>query len=47
MQKMLIVGEQEETRKKLLESEIDLAKRRLHDVMEFNAVTEKKLFDMW
>ncbi|KAL6428103.1 hypothetical protein ACFW04_008465 [Cataglyphis niger] len=46
MQKMLIIGEQEETRKKLLESEIDLAKRRLHDVIEFNAITEKKLFDM-
>lgn len=47
MQKMLIVGEQKETQKKLLESEIDSAKRRLHDIMEFNAVAEKKLFDIW
>lgn len=47
MQKMLTVGEQEEIRKKLLESEIDLAKRRLHDVIEFNAITEKKFFNMW
>lgn len=47
MQKMLTVAEQEETRKKLLESKIDSAKRRLHGVMEFNAVTEKKFFDVW
>lgn len=47
MQKMLIVGEQEEARKKSLESEIDSAKRRLHDITEFNAVAEKKLFDVW
>ncbi|XP_029666311.1 dynein regulatory complex protein 10-like isoform X1 [Formica exsecta] len=46
MQKMLTVAEQEETRKKLLESKIDSAKRRLHGVMEFNAVTEKKFFDV-
>jgi len=47
MRQMLIVGEQEETRRKSLESEIDSAKRRLYDIIEFNAVAEKKLFDIW
>ncbi|XP_029666313.1 dynein regulatory complex protein 10-like isoform X3 [Formica exsecta] len=52
MQKMLTVAEQEETRKKLLESKIDSAKRRLHGVMEFNAITnfsakvEQKYIDL-
>ncbi|GAB1861312.1 Dynein regulatory complex protein 10 [Camponotus japonicus] len=46
MRQMLIVGEQEETRRKSLESEIDLAKRRLYDIIEFNALAEKKLFDI-
>lgn len=47
MQKMLIVKEQKEVRKKQLQSEIESAKHKLHGVMEFNAATEKKLFDVW
>lgn len=47
MRQMSIVREQEETRRKSLESEIDSAKRRLYDIMKFNAVTEKKLFFIW
>lgn len=47
MQKMLIVGEEEEARKKSLQSEIDSAKCKLYGVMEFNAVAERKLFDVW
>lgn len=47
MRKMLIVAEEEETRKKSLQSEIDSAKCKLHDVMEFNAEAERKLFDIW
>ncbi|XP_072760893.1 uncharacterized protein [Anoplolepis gracilipes] len=46
MRKMLIAREREETRKKSMESEIDLAKRKLHGVMEFNAITERKLLDV-
>ncbi|CAL1683440.1 unnamed protein product [Lasius platythorax] len=46
MQKMLIVGEEEEARKKSLQSEIDSAKCKLYGVMEFNAVAERKLFDV-
>ncbi|XP_011143142.1 dynein regulatory complex protein 10 [Harpegnathos saltator] len=43
--KMVNVKEQEEARQKLLQSEIDLAEWRLHNVVEFNAATEKILFD--
>ncbi|XP_032686060.1 uncharacterized protein LOC116851105 [Odontomachus brunneus] len=43
--KMLNVREQEEARKKLLQSEIDTAERRLHNIMEFNTTTEEILFD--
>ncbi|EFN82163.1 hypothetical protein EAI_09562 [Harpegnathos saltator] len=42
---MVNVKEQEEARQKLLQSEIDLAEWRLHNVVEFNAATEKILFD--
>ncbi|XP_012232314.2 dynein regulatory complex protein 10-like [Linepithema humile] len=45
MQKMLIVKEQQEARKKQLQSEIESAERQLHSIVEFNAITEKKLFD--
>lgn len=47
MREMLTVREQEETRKKELRSEIDSAEHRLHDVIESNAASEKKLFDIW
>lgn len=47
MRKMLIVAEKEETRKKSLQSEIDSTKCKLHDVIEFNAEAERKLFDVW
>ncbi|XP_011166891.1 homeobox protein cut-like 1 isoform X2 [Solenopsis invicta] len=43
---MLIVKEREKMRKKILWSEIDLAKHKLHDVIKINAATEKKLFDL-
>ncbi|XP_036145302.1 uncharacterized protein LOC105828955 isoform X2 [Monomorium pharaonis] len=43
---MLIVKKREETRKKVLQSEIDLTKRKLQDIIEFNAEAEKKLFDI-
>ncbi|TGZ51487.1 uncharacterized protein [Temnothorax longispinosus] len=46
MREMLIVREREEARKELLRSEIDSAERRLHDVIESNATSEKKLFDI-
>ncbi|XP_014484340.1 PREDICTED: IQ domain-containing protein D-like [Dinoponera quadriceps] len=42
---ILNVREQGEARKKLLQSEIDSAERRLHNIMEFNATTEKILLD--
>lgn len=44
---MLNVRQQKEAYKKLLQSEIDLAEKRLHNVMEFNATTEKILLDKW
>jgi len=47
MRKMLIVKEQEEARKKQLQSEIKSVECKLHDIMEFNTATEKKLFDVW
>ncbi|KAL0118221.1 hypothetical protein PUN28_009104 [Cardiocondyla obscurior] len=46
MQKMKIVGEEKEMQKKILQSEIDSAKHRLHDVVKSNAASEKTLFDM-
>ncbi|XP_011871499.1 PREDICTED: uncharacterized protein LOC105564030 [Vollenhovia emeryi] len=45
MREMLIVREREEARKVVLRSEIDSAERRLHDVVESNATSEKMLFD--
>lgn len=47
MREMLIVREREEVRKEILRSEIDSAKRSLHDATESNAISEKKLFDIW
>lgn len=47
MREMLIVREREEARKETLRSEIDSAGLRLHDVVESNAMSEKKLFDIW
>lgn len=47
MREMLIIREREEARKEMLRSEIHLAERRLHDVIESNVVSEKKLFDIW
>lgn len=47
MREMLNVGEREETQKKILQSEIDSAERRLYNIIEFNAASEKKLFDIW
>lgn len=47
MREMLIVRKREEIRKKMLRSEIDSAERRLHDVIESNTASEKKLFDIW
>lgn len=44
---MLNVREQEETRKKILQCEINLAEQRLRNVIEFNAASEKKFFDTW
>lgn len=47
MREILTVREREETRKKELRFEIDSAKRRLYNVIESNAASEKKLFDIW
>lgn len=47
MREMMNVREREETRRKILQSEIDSAERRLHNITEFNATSEKKLFDIW
>jgi len=47
MQEMFNIREREEKQKKMLQSEIDSAERRLYSVMEFNAASEKKLFDTW
>lgn len=47
MREMLIVREREEARKEMLRSEIDSAECRLHDVVQSNAMSEKKLFDIW
>jgi len=47
MQEMFNIREREEKQKKMLQSEIDSAERRLYNVMEFNAASEKKLFDIW
>ncbi|XP_029173447.1 dynein regulatory complex protein 10-like [Nylanderia fulva] len=46
LQKMLIVAEEEEMRMKSSQAEIDSAKCKLYDVMEFNAEAERKLFDV-
>ncbi|KYM87833.1 hypothetical protein ALC53_03268 [Atta colombica] len=46
MREMMNVREREETRRKILQSEIDSAERRLHNITEFNATSEKKLFDI-
>lgn len=44
---MLNKREQQEARKKQLLSEINTAERKLRDVIEFNATTEKELYEMW
>ncbi|KYQ59543.1 hypothetical protein ALC60_01528 [Trachymyrmex zeteki] len=46
MREMMNVREREETRWKILQSEIDSTERRLYNVTEFNATSEKKLFDI-
>ncbi|KYM98275.1 hypothetical protein ALC62_10978, partial [Cyphomyrmex costatus] len=46
MREMINIKEREETQKKILQSEIDLAERRLYNITEFNAASEKKLFDI-
>ncbi|XP_020293125.1 IQ domain-containing protein D-like isoform X2 [Pseudomyrmex gracilis] len=46
IQEMLNKREQQEARKKQLLSEINTAERKLRDVIEFNATTEKELYEM-
>lgn len=46
MRQMLIVKQAQEVRRKQLQSKIDAAEHRLQEVMECNAINEKKLHDM-